>query len=901
MKNTSISQRITALLRQTKATRGFTLIEMAIVLVIVGIIVSIVASVLPSLIQTAKAKKAQAILKKADNALQGYSIVNHRLPCADSSTDGNEDTGIYEGNLPFRTLGLSAGTDAWENAIKYAVYEDLTTTTGSNFCTTLNGITSYNDTSKVHTTDEDTGEITNQAYVVVSGGAKDLDGDSADGFFDGFNEGSDVQFDDTNKIEFHGNPVNTRYDDLMRAFSLTELVQTNCTSHTTGDDDTTSEICDNGKDDDGDDYIDCDDQDCYGVDPCGPGGANVVITTSSIPPGELNDDYSVTFQATGGTTPYEWELTSDGGFTDFFLHTYTGKLSGTLDQCPGTYTIGVEVEDSTLSADGGPKTATRSFDLEVTTDLSISRTSGSGTNITWDSPAQQETFTTNDSHLGDIQWSLDTGGAGGFTVSSTGSDTCVVKKNGSTIANTYNFSLTATDSSCSGNTDQLIFQVTVEGGATGAPYSVDLIAEWRMDECSWDGTEGEVLDSEGALHGTAQNGADTIGSGKICSAASFTASSHGIEIPDNSSIDFTGNDWSVCFWYKMMENSSGGWDQIFVKGNGSRRNYAMWLRPNSGKIHFRVDPSNQGLDSNAAMISGTWYFITGVYDSSTLKLYINATLDKSASGISMNTNGDNDDPLYIGKSPGYNTIDAKVDEFMLYSKALSEEEITTLYSLTHTCSGTCYTDPVAVYYMDESNWDDGGANQVRDSSGNNYHGTPYGSAAINTTDSHIGYAGEFSNSDSYIAITGLPVSTTSGDQTTVTFWMKWLGGNSEMPIGWTSYDLWFYSDYFGFNTSGGDIYGISNASSTLEDEWHHIAAVFTNSGTAQNALFIDGKEQSLSLLRGSQNNRTVGSNFRISGWTNNSGYRFDGLIDELRIYDRGLSASEVGVDKDLTH
>ncbi|MBW2108462.1 MAG: LamG domain-containing protein, partial [Deltaproteobacteria bacterium] len=784
----------------------------------------------------------------------------------------------------------------------YGVYEDLTATTTNNFCSTLRSVTSYSDTSKIHTTDHDTSDITNQAYVLVSGGPKDLDGDGADGFFDGLNEGNGVQFDDPMRIEYHGDPAASRYDDLMRALSITVLTKSNCSGTDTSGDQTTTETCDNGTDDDGDGYIDCDDQDCYGVGSCDAGGADVTITTSSIAAGVVNTSYTATLQATGGETPYEWTLDDDGGFTDFFLHTYTGQLSGTLSQCPGTYTIKVNVQDSTSAADSGPKTDSKSYDLEVITNLAVSRTSGSGTDITWSTPTQQETFQANGGHLGAIDWTLSAGGATGFTVSTSGSETCTLKKNGSTTAGSYSFTLTATDSSCATNTAQIILAVTVTSGGGSAPYTVDMVGEWHMDECNWNGTEAEVQDSgDNALHGTAQGGADTIGSGKVCRAASFTATNHGIQIADNALLDFTGNDWSIAFWYRMMENSSGGWDQIFVKGNGSRRNYAMWLRPNSGKIHFRVDPSNQGFDSNSAMTPGIWYFITGVYDSGTLKLYFNGTLDKSASGITMNANSDNDDPLYIGKSAYYNTIKCKVDELRIYSKALSEGEIDELYTMTHTCSGSCYTDPVAVYYMDESSWSTGVADQVQDSSGNSYHGIPYGSAAINTSDSHLGHAGEFSNSDSYIAVSGLPVSTTSGDQTTVTFWMKWLGGNSQMPIGWTTYDLWFTSDRFGFNTGGGDIYGISGAASKLANGWHHVAAVFTNSGTAQNVLFLDGQEQSLSLLQGSQNNRTVGSNFRISGWTNSSGYRFNGLIDELRIYTRGLSASEISEDKDLPH
>ena len=87
---------------------------------IVGIIISIVATVLPSLIKSSRVKKARAILEKVDYAIQGYVAANGRLPFADKGTSGKEDsqTPTYFGNLPFITLGLSSGDDAWGNRLK---------------------------------------------------------------------------------------------------------------------------------------------------------------------------------------------------------------------------------------------------------------------------------------------------------------------------------------------------------------------------------------------------------------------------------------------------------------------------------------------------------------------------------------------------------------------------------------------------------------------------------------------------------------------------------------------------------------------------------------------------------------------------------------------------------------
>jgi len=893
---------------------GFTLIEMAVVLVIVGIIISIVATVLPSLIKSSKVKKARAILEQVDYAIQGYVAANGRLPFADKGTSGKEDseTPTYFGKLPYVTLGLSSGDDAWGNRLKYGVNKDLTTTNAGNLGAALKTACSDDPVNPDKLYVNINGTLTHMAYVIVSGGLKDEDGDR--GFFDGLNRVDDAIYDDPNRIMESG-----EYDDLMLSKACTVLSGSqgygSGSGSGSGSSAETSEDCNNGTDDDGDGHIDCEDQDCYNISPCGSGTGNLSISTTSIPSGYVNSSYSTTFQATGGTTPYEWTLTDDGTLSNLFLHTYLGQLSGTLNQCPGTYTIGVQVEDSDSENDPDPNPS--NFTVQVTSNLSVSRTSGSGVDITWGSVSQQETFQATGGHIGDIEWTLDTGGATGFTVTSSGSDTCTIKKNGVSSVGSFTFTLTATDATCSDNTAKIILSVSVLSSGGAAPYTVDLSAEWRMDECSWDGTAGEVKDSgDGGLDGTAKNGTNTVGSGKVCNAGNFDGSNDYLDMGDilNNVIGSSSNSFSVAAWIRPDSLSSSQTNHrtqncFAAKASDSDNdNFEIGVNTN-GTIHVYIDTAGQdkyadfGVAGSVAV--NVLSFVVVTYDNGSVVVTINDNRYENTSTWSGGGNLDTaaGSSFTIGSSQhSDNYFKGKIDEVMVYSKALTQEEITTLYTLTHTCSGTCYTEPLAVYYMDESTWNVGTIGDVKDSSGNSYHGTPYGSAAINTTDSHIGYSGEFTSSIGYIDITGLPVSTSSGDQTTVTFWMKWLGGNSQMPIGWTTYDLWFNGDNFGFNTGQGDIFGITGASSKLANNWHHIAAIFTNSGTIQNSLFIDGVEQSLSTVRGSSHaNRTVGSNLRISGWLNNSSYRFNGLMDELRIYNRGLSANEVVSDKDLTH
>lgn len=496
---------------------GFTLIELAIVIIIVGIIISIVASVLPSLIGSSKIRQARAQLEKADNALQGYSIANFRLPFADNNGDGLEDAGVFSGTLPYRTMGLSSGTDVWGNAIRYAVYgvgggaNNLTRTftDGDAFCAAItNASTAAFDINIDHTTTAvpcggaNGTNAGNQAYVLASGGLKDMDG--ANGYFDGCNTTAGTGFNIPGKIQ------GTTYDDLVRAYSLNELNQKNCSGSSGGGggavENTAAGNCADGADNDGDGDTDCADSGCS-TDPACTGPSPLNITTTSIPSGVLMSSYLTPFAATGGTTPYTWSLTNNGGFSDFSINSSTGTLTGTLDQCPSPpdYTISVQVQDSTLPADGGPFTDSQSVTLQILSDLSVARTSGSGTNITWSSPGQQETFIANGGRIGTVNWSLNTAGATGFAVTSTGADTGTIYKTGSTAAGTYTFILTTVDAGCATNTDDLPLTVTVTASGGAAPGNIS----GAIDTIEFDTMSGynpDIVPVSGDIYAIAYSG-----------------------------------------------------------------------------------------------------------------------------------------------------------------------------------------------------------------------------------------------------------------------------------------------------------------------------------------------------------------------------------------------------------
>ena len=121
-----------------KVIRGFTLIEMAIVLIILTLVVGGALVPLGAQIEQRQRAETQRTLDEIKEALIGYTLSNGVLPCP-SDTDpitGNPNgvaiTGcttsvIATGYIPWVTLGV-INHDAWGNLIRYAVDTKFTTT-----------------------------------------------------------------------------------------------------------------------------------------------------------------------------------------------------------------------------------------------------------------------------------------------------------------------------------------------------------------------------------------------------------------------------------------------------------------------------------------------------------------------------------------------------------------------------------------------------------------------------------------------------------------------------------------------------------------------------------------------------------------------------------------------------
>ena len=118
--------------------RGFTLIELAIVLVIMTILISGLAVPLSAQIQARRAAETRQTMDEARRAILGWAMTHpaaatgkRYLPCPDTDGDGRENRDAATqactqsaGLMPWVDLG-TAPQDAWGDRLRYAVVPEF--------------------------------------------------------------------------------------------------------------------------------------------------------------------------------------------------------------------------------------------------------------------------------------------------------------------------------------------------------------------------------------------------------------------------------------------------------------------------------------------------------------------------------------------------------------------------------------------------------------------------------------------------------------------------------------------------------------------------------------------------------------------------------------------------------
>lgn len=211
-------------------------------------------------------------------------------------------------------------------------------------------------------------------------------------------------------------------------------------------------------------------------------------------------------------------------------------------------------------------------------------------------------------------------------------------------------------------------------------------------------------------------------------------------------------------------------------------------------------------------------------------------------------------------------------------------------------SAAAQTGPVAAYGLNETS-----GTTAADASGSGLDGTLKG-ASWNLTGKHGG-ALSFNGSSSYVDL-GNPSALQFTGSMTVSAWVyptAHPGDDGQIVAksdggGWqfkTSPDTGVRT--FGFAVTGGSglVQRYSQSVYSLY-KWYHVAGVYNASAKTLD-IYVNGVLDN-GVLNGSVPSAQVNSSVNVNIGRRTGGYLFAGLIDEVRIYNRALTAAQVQAD-----
>ena len=457
----------------------------------------------------------------------------------------------------------------------------------------------------------------------------------------------------------------------------------------------------------------------------------------------------------------------------------------------------------------------------------------------------------------------------------------------------------------------------------------DAIRYYSIDDT--DRTGNIVYDLAGNSNAT--NTGLTLGvTGIISEGAEGSGASGDYHIAYSSPAD---SSWSLSVWFKadtiandMIWSSTVTADQYFQLVDNTH-------------IDFYIGTSNNLAVSS---LGTTWHHVVMTMDSCNAIIYLdNVNIDNQTYTSDCSLGAEAYWLADWNGGAGYE-LDGKIDEFALYDRVLTSSEVSTLYNSgngynpyhqvpTQPPIFTIYpetaytaddlyadftsTDPdndtivfnwnwsngttEAIRFIDDGSlvsyyaMDDTEASTVYDYSGSNdgtmsgytqNNGVRNGGVEISTDDGKYGYGGGFDGVDDYISFNDIILNKESA---TISFWVKpnVLGvaeiivGNSDtasestVSFSGTSGRIFLETD------SSGNTFTINTGHYITDYNWHHIVAVFNGS---YGYGYQDGinTQGAVSLL----GNLTLNQMAHI-------GHIFNGSIDEVRIWNKALTQTEI--------
>lgn len=242
------------------------------------------------------------------------------------------------------------------------------------------------------------------------------------------------------------------------------------------------------------------------------------------------------------------------------------------------------------------------------------------------------------------------------------------------IRNAFSVTSTAPSSMVVNGGAVAAFTLSCVVDGTNAPQPV---AEYRFDECEWNGSNNEIIDSSGYhLNGQSQSGAFNTVYGKFNRAGNFDGSNDYINVADDAKLRIT-RDLTLAMWVYPEHIDS---NQTFIYKDHNHE-FELFVRSNT-QLRFRHgDGEAESITLSSPLLSeNTWAHIAMVRDYSEQQIhwYIDGQL-VGTSDYHSDDITDDSNPLKIGKRGNNQAFDGVLDEVKIFNQALSVTDVQQMY------------------------------------------------------------------------------------------------------------------------------------------------------------------------------------------------------------------------------
>jgi hypothetical protein len=359
--------------------------------------------------------------------------------------------------------------------------------------------------------------------------------------------------------------------------------------------------------------------------------------------------------------------------------------------------------------------------------------------------------------------------------------------------------------------------------------------------------------------------------GKIGQALKFNGSTN--YVSESTSIS---NIQSVAFWAKATTGVSQG----LINLTGS----SVYISTNASSVI-----SGTGFTSPTYYVDGFASTTPGLYDANWHRIVVTGTAAITGSQIE------------VGRANGV-YFNGSIDDVRIYKRALSASEVQELYNIgaanvAHSNTTALSSGLVGYWNFDggTTHWNTG---KVDDVSGNGNTGQLINmSTSTSPVAGKIGQALKFDGTSSYVNIPA-SASLTSTNTMTVSAWVKTASSSPyilAMDPGCAKSTT--HCGPYSLSTINGGRFTINNFTGVVIDssvsiadgKWHHVVGTYDKVNAK---IFVDGVQTGSTAYSNSISGTSLP--IRIGGDDRTPvGNFFPGTIDDVRIYNRALSASEV--------